>query len=177
MKRRGGGSKAKGAEFERNVCKSLSAWVTHGEREDCFWRSAMSGGRATVGKKKGKDLQYQAGDICAVHPRGHVFTDYWYVECKFIKDLKLGRFVASNIGPTAAFWKTAKREARSYGRVPMLIARANTYPTLVVIQSSELDAFDWARRALIATVGKKVILSFDAMLECRYSSRVRMVKP
>jgi len=45
---RKGGGKAKGASFERDICRRLSLWVSAGKQEDVFWRSAMSGGRSTV---------------------------------------------------------------------------------------------------------------------------------
>ena len=45
---RKGGGKEKGSSFERLVCKRMSMWLSKGERDDLFWRSAMSGGRATV---------------------------------------------------------------------------------------------------------------------------------
>ena len=48
-----GYGKQKGGEYERTVCKKLSLWVSNGTRDDIFWRSAMSGGRATLQRKKG----------------------------------------------------------------------------------------------------------------------------
>ena len=53
---RKGGGKAKGSSFERLICKELSLWITGGEHQDVFWRSAMSGGRSTVAMKKGDKL-------------------------------------------------------------------------------------------------------------------------
>lgn len=57
--------KGKGSAFEREVCKKLSVWWTGDENGDCFWRSAMSGGRSTVtGTSTG------AGDIVGTTGRG-----------------------------------------------------------------------------------------------------------
>jgi hypothetical protein len=50
---RKGGGKQKGSQFERDVCRELSLWVSHGKQEDVYWRSAMSGGRSTVAALKG----------------------------------------------------------------------------------------------------------------------------
>ncbi len=130
---RPGGGKAKGASFEREICRKLSLWVTGGRREDCFWRSAMSGGRATVARKRGKDVQ-QSGDITAVHPEGHAFLDRWYVECKHYKDLSLDAFLVKGTGPLASFWKKACDEAKHYKRSPMLICKQNGWPILVIVE-------------------------------------------
>lgn len=130
-----GGGKAKGAGFERDVCKRLSLWVSGGTKEDCFWRSAMSGGRATVGARKGKDLARQAGDITAVAPEGHSLTDRYYVECKHVRNLQIDRFIVTGTGNLAKFWATAQKEADRYGRVPMIIARQNMLPTILLVGS------------------------------------------
>ena len=140
MKKKGGG-KAKGAGFEREICKDLSRWVSHGRREDLFWRSAMSGGRATLGARKGLDLAHQAGDISAVHPDGHVITNHWYVECKFLKRLKLGEFLINGTGPLRPFWAAAVREAKRHKREPMLVAKQNKWPTIVITKVGKLEYY------------------------------------
>lgn len=63
-------NRGKGSEFERLICKKLSMWWTNGERDDVFWRTSMSGGRATVRTKQGKATEMQHGDISAVDPIG-----------------------------------------------------------------------------------------------------------
>lgn len=127
---RKGGGKSKGASFEREICGSLSRWVSAGTRDDIFWRSAMSGGRSTVALKKGQVLAAQAGDISSVHSEGYCFTNRFFVEVKFYKNLD---FAASfnEKGKLSEFWKVAKQEAQKYKRVPLLIARQNRLPTLL----------------------------------------------
>src|SRR4051794_4734956 len=105
-----GGGKGKGSSYERYVCKVLSLWITNGEREDVFWRSAMSGGRATVQHRRGVSVR-QSGDICAVAPEGHVLTDTLYIECKHVKKLGLDSFLIKGTGPLANFWDKAQKEA------------------------------------------------------------------
>ena len=131
MKNRGSGSKAKGAAFERTVCQQLSLWVTGGARSDCFWRSAMSGGRATVGRARGRDHARQAGDVSAVAPEGNALVSRYYIECKHYRSLRLDRFLLGS-GPLALFWKNTVREARHYRREPLLIARQNGSQTLLL---------------------------------------------
>lgn len=61
---------AKGSSFEREICTRLSLWWTNGDDDSCFWRTSMSGGRATVRHRKGKKTRGHAGDICATDGRG-----------------------------------------------------------------------------------------------------------
>ena len=60
----------KGSSYEREVCNTLSAWWTKGERSDVFWRSSNSGGRATVRSKKGKATSGSYGDVAAIDADG-----------------------------------------------------------------------------------------------------------
>lgn len=133
MKHRGSGSKQKGAGFERLICKQLSLWITRGKKEDCFWRSAMSGGRATVAAARGKDLRRQAGDICAVSPEGHALTDHWYIECKHVRDMALVAFLLRDRGLLSKFWRTTCEQAEHYQKQPLLIVRQNLLPTLAIM--------------------------------------------
>lgn len=166
-----GGGKAKGATFERDVCKALGLWVTRGKRDDIFWRSAMSGGRATIRQRKGNETRHQAGDISSVHEDGHVFTSYWFVECKFVKNLRITNFVLQTGGSLMEYWRVAVEEAAKHHRVPMVIAKQNFGKAVVVIPESERTKFGWARDACVATVldgaCHAAILSYDAMLEAK----------
>lgn len=130
---RAGGGKQKGSAYEREVCKALSRWVSLGKREDLFWRSAMSGGRATVGKKKGLDLASHAGDISATHPDGHILTEHFYVECKRYGDLNFASFLCKQQGPLARFWSEAIKQAVAHDRIPMLIVREDRGETFIIV--------------------------------------------
>lgn len=136
-KPKGGRGKRKGSKFERQICKALSLWVSNGEKTDVFWRSAMSGGRATVHARKGTKIR-QAGDICAVAPEGNNLCDTWFIECKNVKDLGLASFMTANKGPLAKHWKKACKQAEEHERYPMLIIRSNG-PILVFTYKSHLD--------------------------------------
>lgn len=131
---RAGSGKAKGAEFERSVCKRLSLWVTDGERTDVFWRSAMSGGRATVARNKGEHVR-QSGDITAVASEGHALTDKLYFELKFYKDLELTSFFVKHSGILVRFWNKTINEADRYEKTPILIAKQNRLPALFLTTS------------------------------------------
>lgn len=134
MKR--GGSKQKGASFEREVCKTLSLWVSDGTAEDLFWRSAMSGGRSTVAAKKGKRLAAQAGDISAVSARGAAITDVFLIECKAYKDMKIANSLFKGTGNLIDFWMKLNKECRKYKRLPMLVFKQNNFPILVALNGA-----------------------------------------
>jgi hypothetical protein len=169
-----GGGKQKGAQFERDTCVKLSLWVTAGEKRDCFWRSAMSGGRATVFKAKGIDLSRQAGDITAVAPEGHALTNLFFIEAKFYRCLELDRFLFGG-GQLAAFWKTAVTEARSHGRKPMVVAQENRRPALVLVQPGTLSKV--SKATALARVNGKLgrpcdVYLFDTLLAAPFQATI-----
>jgi len=73
---------AKGSNYERTICKTLSNWWTKDRDDGIFWRTSNSGGRATVRGRKGKKTTGQAGDICAIDPVGKPFVDRITLEVK-----------------------------------------------------------------------------------------------
>lgn len=76
----------KGSGFERQICKQLSEWwsfgLEGGAREDIFWRSSQSGGRATQRAKSGKRTFGSYGDIAAVDPIGQDLLSVFTIELK-----------------------------------------------------------------------------------------------
>lgn len=134
---RKGGGKNKGSAQERRVCELLSLWISAGLNKDIFWRASMSGGRATVIHKRGGKNR-QCGDIVAVAPEGHVLTDKYLFECKHYKNIRLETFIINNRGPLASWWKQACKQAKQHGREPVLIAKQNNMPTIVVTRLSSM---------------------------------------
>ena len=143
---RPGAGKQKGGAFERLVCKQLSLWMSRGLRDDLFWRSAMSGGRATLQHRKGKRNQTQLGDISAIHPQGARLTDLFVIECKSVKDLGLhGLFFAPPFGALIDYWAEVVRVAEACKKQPMLIARQNFFPpnsAIVCLNHSGMHAIN-----------------------------------
>lgn len=162
---RKGGGKAKGASFERKCCVALSLWISHGEHEDLLWRSAMSGGRATVAAKLGKNLRRQAGDVSAVSIEGCSLTGMFYLECKHVKRLSLEKFIIDGKGPLANYWRTACVEAKKHHKKPMLIAKQNLLPTLVVTRINVLPL-----NPLVTIEGVCEVCLLDALLATTYDA-------
>ena len=135
----GSGSKAKGSAFERDVCKKLSFLISDGTRDDLLWRSAMSGGRATVRDRKTATTGHVSGDICAVHEDGYAFIERFYCECKHYKDLRLQSLLLNATGPLYDFWVKAKQQGRKYSKTPLLIAKQNAFPTMICMSMVSAD--------------------------------------
>jgi hypothetical protein len=133
---RPGGGKAKGAQFEREVCKALSEWITNGKHQDVFWRSAMSGGRATVSHRKGTRLKAQEGDLSAIRREGIPFLNRFVVECKSYRDLSIKSFMqeeVTNQESALGFWRTLLKVK---GKRPMLVMKESRFlDTMVVLDS------------------------------------------
>jgi len=135
-------SKAKGSAFERTVCKMLSLWISNNKHDDLFWRSAMSGGRATVRYryKKGQKST-QGGDITAVHPLGNKLTDIFSIECKSYKNIHLQTSILNKAPKQASlldFWNQTKRDAETQNKLPMLIAKQPNLAVIVCIDENGL---------------------------------------
>lgn len=81
-KKSSGGGKRKGGTYEREICRTLSLWWSDGEHDDLFWRSAASGGRATVRSKTGKRTTGHSGDICSTDSSSEPLTRAITIECK-----------------------------------------------------------------------------------------------
>ncbi|MDR0392078.1 MAG: hypothetical protein LBH59_09235 [Planctomycetaceae bacterium] len=75
-------SSSKGSAFEREVCRKLSLWWTHNERDDVFWRASQSGGRATTRSKRGKSTANSAGDVAYLDAIGKPLLDDVCIEIK-----------------------------------------------------------------------------------------------
>jgi hypothetical protein len=127
---RAGGGKSKGSAFERLVCERLSRWMSRGLRDDLLWRSAMSGGRATVKAKKGMRNVSQVGDISAIDPQGEHLTGTFCIECKTYKDLHLDQLYVTTQYSTdglSKFWRKHCAVSLRANRLPMLVAKQNTF--------------------------------------------------
>lgn len=136
---RQGGSAKKGASFERRVCKELSLWISSGKRDDIFWRSAMSGGRATIGLRKGITRASQAGDMVAISRLGEGFLNVFVVEHKHRRDLQLDRFLTEHKGNLMSYWRKHMKECKAFKKHPFLVAKQNRTKTLLLLTKTGME--------------------------------------
>lgn len=124
--------KNKGSEFERQISKILSLWLTN--RDDSFWRTHNSGGRFTCRLKVGKDTLKQEGDITSVSSEGEIFTDLFYIECKHYKNVNLWSLITGT-GLLYDWCLTYLHKSRELSKKLFLVVRENYKPILVITNS------------------------------------------
>jgi hypothetical protein len=174
-KGKGGGGARKGAAFERKLCVALSNWVSGGKQKDLFWRTSMSGGRATVMRRKGEHVR-QSGDICAVAPEGHPFTDKWYVEAKFYKDVNLQYWLLTGEGKIEDWWSKTVRDAEHYERIPFMIVKENGMPPLLFVPEEYLSERFGRPLFTVPRLGLEVFLLEKVLKRPYQLNRVRLKK-
>lgn len=129
----------KGADFERRICKELSKWFTKGMYDDVFWRTPMSGGRATVRRKHAQRADVHDSDICAVREIGTPFTDMYSCECKS----GYGRWDVLDVveqlkknPELVKFYLQARAAAKPLNKSVILIVQRNRKPPVVFLSRS-----------------------------------------
>ncbi len=139
---------SKGSAFERQVCKQLSLWWTDWERDDIYWRTSQSGGRATSRTKAGKTTAGQYGDITCVDPDGvgSELTKLFSIELKkgygpwsFV-DL-IARTTSPKTHPFRRFWAQVEQQVESSEVfLPMLIVQRSGSAPLLILEGTTMRA-------------------------------------
>lgn len=127
-------SKAKGSSFERDICKKLSLWWTHGQRDDIFWRSAGSGARATNAHRMGGYVSNAEGDISYSDSIGKPFIDFFCVELKAgYSNWSVMDLLETNQKVTQfeKFWEQVSESALHCKAFPLLIYRKDRKNVIV----------------------------------------------
>lgn len=126
----------KGSAFERRMCRTLSLWVSDLKRDDLFWRTSQSGGRATFRAKRGLSAEVHVADISAIHPMGNRLLDHFVVECKHWKNCQFPRLICRGDGVLIDWWNKLQEEGASVGKKPLLIFRQNNMPIMAGMTST-----------------------------------------
>lgn len=126
-----GGSGQKGGAWERSVGGQLSLWVSNGARADLFRRSVLSGGQYTLSKGG----EGTPGDLAINHPLAATFLSLFLVECKHYKDIELDKYLfdLTERSFLARVFKKAKEQGDAAGVVPLVVAKQNHYPAMVLM--------------------------------------------
>ena len=132
--------------------RRLSLWISKGARDDLFWRSAISGGRATLQLKKGVVSLSQSGDVTAIALEGYPLCAQCLFEMKNYKNLNIVEGLIKGTGLLAAFWRKAVADAGIYGKQPVLIARQNHLPTLAIVPAG-FRLFDEGKAPVLSSAG------------------------
>lgn len=111
----------KGGDFEREISKCLTCWLTGKEKPYAYWRMPGSGSLSTI-HEENKNL---SGDIKAMTPEAEFLTHIFSIECKtgypqtsFWQHF--GRIKNFNV---EIFWRQCVDDAIKANKNPMLIYR------------------------------------------------------
>ena len=124
-------SKVKGSEFEREISRFLTEWLTGQTKELYFWRSPSSGAVATINVGNSAI----SGDIIALKTEAAWVIDLFSIECKNgYGDASFDKVLKENKSdPILAFWEQACGDAISADKSPMLIFRKKGLQPIVGI--------------------------------------------
>lgn len=162
---RAGGGKAKGGQFERDMARRLSLWLTDGKKDDCLWRSAGSGSMSTNSIKRGTGAkQYQASDLSPNSPEAYLLLDRFTIECKYYADLQLESLLFNPKCQILTFWKQAQRDAASVNKLPFLIAKQNRRPIMVGLQTGILAVFGTVPHHLAVSSANLALMHLEDFL-------------
>lgn len=110
---------SKGGQFEREVSKFLTKWLTGQCKEYFFWRSPSSGGVSTI---LPENIEI-TGDIISLKPESKLLLDKYTIECKngYPKGDLNCHVKYNKSDPIKSFWEQCNLAAVSSHRNPMLI--------------------------------------------------------
>lgn len=115
---------SKGARGELEVVRLLTSWWHQLEPEAVFKRTPMSGGWATPETRS--DFKV-AGDICTT-AKLWPFT----IEVKRREAWSFGGFTSGKMSPVWKWWRQCIEQAAEEDRIPILWARKNGHPWIVL---------------------------------------------
>ena len=121
---------AKGSEYERNISKFLTKWLTGKVKPYMYWRSDASGGLATVHEEN----IHMTGDIKHLHPDAKFLTDLLSIECKTgYKNTSFWQHFSPIKFSLQDFWSQACTDAEKASKHPLLIYRKKNRRMIVGI--------------------------------------------
>lgn len=149
--------KAKGSGFERDLARRLSLWINGAEKPYVFWRTAGSGGLATI-MAENADM---SGDLMAIRDEGRFLTNIFSIEAKCgYQDAEAFKHLKVNKSTEIEdFWKQCCRDAERSHKYPLLIFKKKGYPTIIGFSKTIGDMFPWSSKLGAPTL-KSVALLF-----------------
>ena len=117
---------SKGGQFEREVSKFLTEWLTGSKKPYVYWRTPASGAMMTI-----HGDENMSGDIISVRPEGRFLTDNYSIELKNgYPNTSLDFFFKYNKSdPLKSFWEQCVDDAVKSNKQPLLIYKKKGLPT------------------------------------------------
>ena len=163
---------AKGSNFERKMCKRFSLWWTDNKRDDVFWRTSQSGGRATERQKKNMKTAGGYGDMMATHEIAKPFENIFIMEFKKGYDKDVGVLIlvdGKQKEPTLLKWwnKNEKIKTESNRKFGLIVFQRNRRRPCIVMTTSLFDQLEqhigqWTQTNLIeidfVSINSKIVV-------------------
>jgi hypothetical protein len=127
-------SKALGNNYEREVAKKLSLWITNNENDDVVWRDLGSGSRGTVRAKQGKNTT-RHGDFVPTDLNYKWLFDLFCIDSKSYKEWNPLFINEKNMKSNSILNQWIKVCQESQGKIPMMIChiRDRKTPEFVIV--------------------------------------------
>lgn len=115
-----GKGKNRGSQFEREISKYLTKWISGNINPLMLWRQESSGALSTIYS----DNNHLTGDIKSIHTDSKFLTDVFSIELKtgYISTSFFQHFNNYTFG-IEEFWKQASNDAEKANKHAMLIYR------------------------------------------------------
>ena len=140
---------SKGGDFEREICKKLSRWLSKNSDDNILWRCDSSGARFTINRKKGNEILSQAGDITYRKEEGKKFIERFCIELKTgygrknTKKKEMIRWDILDILDSKQsrpifkiFWDQVYKKSLEVKKSPLLIFRRNNRNALICMKEN-----------------------------------------
>lgn len=140
--KKGAGS-SKGSNFERELCKRFSLWVSKGTRDDLYWRTAGSGARATTRGKQNLTTENSCGDMMCLAPEGKWFTDCFSFEFKRgYNTWNISEFLLKEKCELVKVWEKLSSEASTQNKIPILVFKQDRKDSLIFSFPSFFESYE-----------------------------------
>ncbi len=132
-------SKAIGSDYEREIAKKLSTWLTGDEKADLVcWRQSHSGSVATNRKKKGLEGETTSGDFQCLDSKYEEFFKTFNCDSKSLGSVHLMMINPKNMKSNQLLneWKKVCKDSESSGKIPLMFVKARNdkkIPDLVIM--------------------------------------------
>lgn len=168
----------KGAAFERDIARKLSLWITGGASHYTLHRSTASGGRSTTLQKKGIILGESAGDLQAIQPEGEEFIRKYFIECKAYIHLQWANLIVGGPCRALEFYKKATEQAAMFQKIPLMIAKQNRLPVMVMMPITAANDLD-IKTSVYPQYQDAVLFPMEVLLATAYGMQdeVELTRP
>ena len=130
-------AKTKGSNYERDFAKRLSMWWSYGQLQDAFWRTSLSGGKATI-----DNSDVHVGDICALRPIAVPLENCVVFELKrgYTKSLLLDWLLLGVTSLVGQWWEKGYKQATTLNRKFILIVKHDFHPEIAFMLADQIPS-------------------------------------